>query len=364
MTINPRFGSDRDNEERPADVRLSSASNGSGGVVVRLNEGADRLPTSLSEEPSQAVPLTQAEFLGQLERLAANVSSRVVVAEDKLKFVLLGLLTDGHILLEDTPGVGKTLLAKTLAQSIDGEFARVQCTPDLLPSDITGSSIYNMRDSDFEFQPGPIFANVLLADEINRTGPRTQSALLEAMAEGQVSMDGEVRQLPKPFIVIATQNSSESHGIYPLPDSQLDRFLIWMSLGQPSAEEQVRILSLEENGPDEVRPVITSGDVLGMQTVVRAVSVATPVKEYIVALCRATGEHSLALRGVSPRGSVLLQRASQGWAAMAGRDYVLPDDVKAVASIVLTHRVVSRPGSSISAAELVGEALGSVSVPL
>ena len=330
--------------------------------MVHPERFRERAASSLAGSP--VAPISQERFQNRLDRLTANVTDRVIVTEDKLRFVLLGLLTDGHILLEDTPGVGKTLLAKTLAQSIDGEFARVQCTPDLLPSDITGSFIYNQREVSFEFLPGPIFSNVLLADEVNRTGPRTQSALLEAMGEGQVSMDGEIRKLPRPFIVIATQNSVESHGIFPLPDSQLDRFLVSTSLGRPSADDEVRILSLEESGPDTVRPVLTAADVLGMQARVRSVSVAMPVKQYIVALCRATGEHPLAQRGVSPRGTVLLQRASQGWAAMDGRDYVLPDDVKTVAPAVLTHRMVARPGSAITPAELVGEALSDTPVPL
>ncbi|MBM3944113.1 MAG: MoxR family ATPase [SAR202 cluster bacterium] len=308
--------------------------------------------------------LSQNEFNERLARLVKNVSSRVVVREETLRHVLLGLFTDGHVLLEDTPGVGKTLLAKTIAHSIDGRFARIQCTPDLLPSDITGSSIYNMKEGRFDFVPGPVFANILLADEVNRTGPRTQSALLESMAEKQVSADGVMHALPRPFMVIATQNSSESHGIFPLPDSQLDRFLISMSLGLPSAEDEVEILSREEHGASDVSHVLTSGDILAMQELVTAVSVALPVKEYIVALCRATREHPLIRRGVSPRGSVSLQRAAQGWAAFGGRGFLSPDDVKHVAPLVLAHRLLTRPGANIAPAELIREILTTVPVPL
>lgn len=221
-----------------------------------------------------------------------------------------------------------------------------------------------MREGRFEFVPGPVFANVLLADEINRTSPRTQSALLEAMAEGQVSADGIVHSLPKPFLVIATQNSSESHGIFPLPDSQLDRFMVSMSLGLPTAEDEVEILSREEHGPTEVSPVLSADDVLAMQEVVMRVNVGLPVKEYVVAICRATREHPLMRRGVSPRGAVMLQRAGQGLAAFSGRAFLTPDDVKQAAPLVLPHRVALRPGSSVPASEVIVEILSTVTVPL
>jgi MoxR-like ATPase len=292
------------------------------------------------------------------------ISSTVVVSETSVRYVLLGLVAQGHILLEDSPGVGKTLLAKTLAQCIQGRFSRIQCTPDLLPSDITGTTIFNMKENHFEFKPGPVFCNVLVADEINRTGPRTQSALLEAMAEFQVSADGEVLPLPRPFMVIATQNMAESHGVFPLPDSQLDRFLICMSLGLPSASQEVEILSRAERSLPAVSPVLTTQDILALQEVVRGVRVALPLKEYMVNLARASREHPMVLRGVSPRGTVLLQRAAQGWAAFEGRSYVIPEDVKQVAPVVLPHRMATRASSNVERAALVLEILQTVPVPL
>ena len=306
----------------------------------------------------------QEAFQANLALLVGNISMTVVVAEETLRFVLLGLLTDGHILLEDTPGVGKTLLAKTLAQSIQGRFTRIQCTPDLLPTDITGSSVFNMQENRFEFRPGPVFTNVLVADEINRAGPRTQSALLEAMAEGQVSAEGERHGLGRPFLVIATQNATEHHGVFPLPDSQLDRFLVSMSLGLPSPTQELEILSRDEQGFSTVSPAVTTEDVLAMQEVVRQVKVTLHVREYLVNLCGASRDHPLVARGVSPRGTVLLQRASQCWAALEGRGYLLPDDVKRVAPRVLPHRILVRPGSSLSPTDIIHEILTTVPVPL
>ncbi len=306
-------------------------------------------------------------FQEKLQALVNSISRIVVVSEEKVRFVLLGLVSQGHILLEDTPGVGKTLLAKTLAQSIQGRFARIQCTPDLLPSDITGTSIFNMRENQFEFKPGPVFSNILVADEINRTGPRTQAALLESMAEFQVSADGEVFLLPRPFMVIATQNQSESHGVFPLPDSQLDRFLIRMSLGIPTQEQEIEILSRAEHGlqpASEGSPAVTTQDILAMQAVVRQVNVALPVREYLVNLARATREHPAILRGVSPRGTVSLQQAAQGWAAFEGRDFLIPEDVKKVAPLVMPHRIAARSGTGTSAAEIVQEVLDAIPVPI
>ena len=256
--------------------------------------------------------LTQSRFQEHLSAFIENISRVIVLNEDTLRFVLLGLVSRGHILLDDTPGVGKTLMAKTLARSIEGKFSRIQCTPDLLPTDITGTPVFNMQRSEFEFKPGPVFANILVADEINRTGPRTQSALLEAMAEFQVSADGRMYPLPRPFMVIATQNIAESHGVFPLPDSQFDRFLIRMSLGLPTHSQEIEILTRAEHGLPEVSPVVTSEDVVAMQEVVRQVNVALPLKEYLVNLAQASREHPMVVRGVSPRGTVLLQQAAQG----------------------------------------------------
>ena len=308
--------------------------------------------------------LTQESFQGMLASLEQNIGAVAVVSNDRLRFLLLALVSQGHVLLEDSPGVGKTLTAKSLAQSVDSKFSRIQCTPDLLPSDITGTSIYNMADSQFEFRPGPVFSNILLADEVNRTGPRTQSALLEAMAEGQVSADGKMYGLPDPFMVIATKNSMESHGVFPLPDSQLDRFLIKMSLGLPTAEQELEILTRTEHGMQEAECVLTVEDVKSMQEYVTNVDVSVPVKEYMVRLSRATREHPYISNGVSPRGTVLLQRASQAWAAMEGRVYVVPEDVKIVAPMVLPHRMAIRAAGQVGAEELIYEILDTVSVPL
>lgn len=323
-------------------------------------------PTTVvqSEEGASPAKFDKQEFQKYSDALIANISSTVVVSEEVIRYVLLGLVAQGHILLEDTPGVGKTLMAKTLAQSIEGRFSRIQCTPDLLPSDITGTSIFNMQQSHFEFKPGPVFSNILIADEINRTGPRTQAALLEAMAEFQVSADGEIYLLPRPFMVIATQNMSESHGIFPLPDSQLDRFLIRMSLGLPSASQEIEILSRTEHGLEQVSTVLTTKDVIRMQQMVSQISTAMPVKEYLVNITQATREHPSVSRGVSPRGTVLLQHASQGWAAFEGRDYLIPEDVKNVAPMVLPHRIETHAGSDLTNNEIIAETLKSVPVPL
>ena len=303
-------------------------------------------------------------FRRSLTALVESLRGAVVASEETVRYVLLGLVCEGHVLLQDEPGVGKTLMAKALAGSMDGTFSRIQCTPDLLPSDITGTSILDMRENRFQFQPGPVFSNVLVADEVNRTTPRTQSALLEAMAEFQVSADGLLHPLPRPFMVVATQNMPESHGVFPLPDSQLDRFLISMSLGLPSARQEVEILSRTEHEPPKISPVVTTDEVLGMQQAVRSVVVAPPLKEYIVSLARSSREHPAAVRGVSPRGTVLLQHAAQGWAAFDGRSYVVPEDVKTVAPLVLPHRIAARAPGTSAGAEIIREVLQSVPVPL
>ena len=317
----------------------------------------------VQDDASQASQVSPG-FQELVSSLVENIAKAVVISQESIRFVVLGLITQGHILLEDTPGVGKTLMAKTLANSIQGKFSRVQCTPDLLPSDITGTSIFNMKESHFEFRPGPVFSNSLIADEINRTGPRTQAALLEAMAEFQISADGSVYLLPRPFMVIATQNTTESHGVFPLPDSQLDRFLIRMTLGLPSASEEVEILSRAERGVSKVSPVVSTEDIIAMQEVVKAVSVSLPMKEYLVNLARATRAHSLITRGTSPRGTVLLQQAVQGWAAFEGRSYTIPEYVKRVALLVVPHRIALRPGADATPEQVVKEILETVPVPL
>ena len=304
-------------------------------------------------------------FLERFQRLIDNVASVVVTSPENIQLALLGLFAQGHILLEDLPGVGKTLMAKTIAASIDGVFSRIQFTPDLLPSDITGTSMFDLQRQTFQFVPGPIFANVVLADELNRAGPRTQSALLEAMAESQVSADGTVRLLPRPFLVIATQNMIESYGTYPLPNSQLDRFMVTMSLGHPSREQEVEILRRVERGVSRVAPVLTIDEVVQMQDIVLKVNVVPSVVEYIVNLAAASRESSHLAVGVSPRGSAALLRACQAWAAFDGRPFVIPEDVKKLAPHVWGQRVQAGATEGIaSGQEAIRRLLQSAPVPL
>lgn len=304
-------------------------------------------------------------FQERFERLMSHVSSVVVISDDNLKLALLGLFAQGHLLLEDLPGVGKTLLAKTISTALDGVFSRIQFTPDLLPSDITGTSIFNLRNQTFEYVPGPIFANVVVADELNRAGPRTQSAMLEAMAEGQVSADGTVRLLPRPFFTIATQNLVETHGTFPLPVSQLDRFLVSMALGLPTPDQEMEILSRWEQGLPQPPPVLTPQDVASMQDRTRAVAVAQSVKQYIVNLTAASRQQSQFTLGVSPRGSAAMLRACQAWAAFDGRDFVVPEDVQYLAPPLWGHRVQVRRDADIgSGRQAVTELLRSVPIPL
>ncbi len=309
-------------------------------------------------------PMDAAGFQRRFEAIYDNIVQVVVAPKETVHLALLGLFADGHVLLEDTPGVGKTLLAKSLAQSIDGGFSRVQFTPDLLPSDITGSSIFNPQEGRFSFVEGPVFTNILLADELNRTNPRTQSALLEAMAEGQVTGDGVSRPLPKPFMVIATQNPLDSSGTFPLPETELDRFLIRISIGMPSAEGEMEILMRSEHALPDAARVLSSADVLAMQEFVRRVQVTRPVKEYLIRLVTFARQHPEVRRGVSPRGTVQLQRATQGWAAFNGRDFATPDDVKAVASCVLAHRIAVDDRETALAQAIVHEGLETVPVPV
>ena len=281
-----------------------------------------------------------------------------------IRLCVICLMAEGHLLLDDLPGVGKTLLARTIAQSIGAVFKRLQFTPDLLPTDITGASIYDRAQGGFRFVPGPIFANIVLADEINRAGSRTQSALLEAMGEGQVTADGQSYPLPKPFCVVATQNDVDPYGTFPLPHAQLDRFLMLLSIGYPGEEEQVLILERNERGQPDPTPRLTAPEVCEMQAQVRRVEVARPVKQYIARLLAATREHQEAQLGGSPRAGVQLQRAAQAHAALSGRPYVIPEDVKAVAAPVLSHRLILEPGASLaSTGELVEDALHQVPVP-
>jgi MoxR-like ATPase len=278
------------------------------------------------------------------QSLIVEVERVIVGKRETVRRAVLALLCNGHVLLEDIPGVGKTTLAKALAKSIGGEFRRIQFTPDLLPSDITGSAVFNQKNSEFEFRAGPIFGNVILVDEINRATPKTQSALLEAMEERQVTTDGQTRTLPKPFFVIATQNAIEMTGTYPLPEAQMDRFFCRLSLGYPDRADEAAILGQQQvSHPLElVSMVFPLDEMQEMQTAIRDVFVHASVREYIVDVVRATRESNLLLMGSSPRGSLHLMRAAQANAAMEGSDFVRPDDVKAIATAVLGHRVLAR----------------------
>ncbi len=279
-------------------------------------------------------------------RLLDEVGRAVVGKRAELEVVLLGIMADGHVLLEDVPGLAKTLAARSFARVMGVSFARVQFTPDLLPSDVTGSSIWNQREADFEFRPGPIFTNLLLADEINRAPPKTQAALLEAMQERQVTVDGVTHVLERPFLVLATQNPVEYEGTYPLPEAQLDRFLLRASFGYPSRESEWELLERRiERRSDEVelRPLIDRGRLREMQAAVEQVHVAPSVGRYVVDLVAATRESPSTAVGSSPRGSLALLKLSRCRAALAGRDFVTPDDVKAVAVPALAHRLVLQP---------------------
>lgn len=278
-----------------------------------------------------------------------NVERVIVGKRQAIELVMVALLCDGHVLIEDVPGVGKTMLARAVALSLGCSFKRLQCTPDLLPNDVTGVSIYNQKTSEFEFRPGPAFVNILLADEINRATPRTQSALLEAMGESQVTVDGITRHLPRPFMVLATQNPIEYEGTFPLPEAQLDRFLMRVSLGYPTYEEERQILiNLRRVHPIEsLGQVVNIDDLVRMQPQVWDVAVDDTVSQYIVRLIRSTREHYDLALGVSPRGSLGLFKAAQALAAIRGRDFVLPDDVKLLAPVVIGHRLIIKPESAL-----------------
>lgn len=280
-------------------------------------------------------------LVGDLE---TNIGKVVLGKPDVVRLCIVALLASEHVLLEDVPGVGKTLIGKALARSIAARFCRIQFTPDLLPSDIIGSSVFNAKTSEFFFNQGPIFANIVLADEINRTTPRTQSALLEAMSDCQASVDGHTYSLPKPFMVIATQNPFEFEGTYPLPESQLDRFLLRISVGYPDREDELQVLAIHRRGEpvEELTPVVDCSQVLALQQAVRQVAVDDTIHDYLLDIVEATRNSDELHVGVSTRGALCLYRASQSLALVEGRDYVVPDDVKRLAVPVLAHRVITK----------------------
>lgn len=287
----------------------------------------------------------------KIEQLTTNLSKTIVGKDQAIRLVLVAILSGGHALLEDVPGVGKTLLAKSLARSINGRFQRIQCTPDLLPTDITGTNIFKPNSQEFEFLPGPIFANVLLVDEINRATPRTQSALLEVMEEHQVTVDGESRLVPQPFFVIATQNPIEYQGTFPLPEAQMDRFTVSLSLGYPSPEEELLMLQRQLNPlkVEELQPCISLEEVQQMQHLCSQVRMEISLQQYILNLVRASRQDEEISLGVSPRGTIALQRATQALAFLEGRDYAIPDDVKLLAPYLLSHRLMTVGGRSAKA---------------
>ncbi len=302
-------------------------------------------------------------------KVKASVERVIVGKSEVVELAVIALLCEGHILLEDVPGLGKTLLAKSLARSLGCSFRRIQCTPDLLPSDITGTYVYNQKTTDFEFRAGPVMAQVVLADEINRATPRTQSALLEAMQERQVTAEGETRPLPRPFLVMATQNPIELEGTFPLPEAQLDRFLIKIQVGYPSAEDDRLILSRFRCADPltELKPVISAADLLKMQQACREVHVAADVEDYVIQLIRATRQHAAVELGGSPRAMLALYNASQALAAVRGRAFVTPDDVKYLFTPVLIHRIITKSESRLhghKAEQTLREVIASVPVPV
>jgi MoxR-like ATPase len=276
------------------------------------------------------------------ERVRANVGQVIVGKDAEIDLLLVALLCEGHVLIEDVPGVGKTMLAKSLARSLGCSFQRIQCTPDLLPSDITGISYFNQKTGEFAFRPGPILSQIVLADEINRATPRTQSALLEAMEERQISVERETLPLPRPFLLLATQNPVELEGTFPLPEAQLDRFLLRLRLGYPEGEEERMILRrFRQSQPlTDLQPVLEVQEVLALQQIVKAVLVSEPVESYLLALVQATRTHGMIELGASPRAALALEHASQALAAIQGRTFVRPDEVKRLAPAVLTHRLL------------------------
>jgi MoxR-like ATPase len=302
------------------------------------------------------------------ERIVGNVEKVIFGKHEEVQLAVLGLLCQGHLLIEDVPGVGKTMLAKSIAKSIGGSFRRIQFTPDMLPSDVTGVSVFNQKTREFEFRPGPVMAQIVLTDEINRATPKTQSALLEAMEERQVTVDGKTYPLGRPFLVMATQNPIEYEGTFPLPEAQLDRFMIRVSLGYPSAGDEISILDSQQyvHPVDEIDQVVTVEELIEAQEKVKEVYIDDLVKEYIVAIVNATRKHPDIYLGASPRGSLALYKTSQARAAVLGRDFVIPDDIKALSRPTLAHRLIVSPSARIKDVDprvVVEDVLNSVPVP-
>jgi MoxR-like ATPase len=304
----------------------------------------------------------------RIERIITNLEKVIIGKRPSLELAVLGLVSQGHVLIEDVPGVGKTVLAKSIARTIGCSFNRIQFTPDMLPSDITGVSIYNQKTKEFEFRPGPIMAQIVLADEINRATPKTQSALLEAMEERQVTVDGKTHPLPMPFMILATQNPIEYEGTFPLLEAQMDRFLIRVRLGYPGLQDEITILESQQiqHPLEQLTTVISSEELQDIQRAIKTVYLSDGMKRYIVELVRSTREHPDIFLGCSPRGSLGLFRVAQARAAMLGRNFVLPDDVKALTVSVLAHRIVPNPAArfrNLTADEILSEILKKIPVP-
>jgi MoxR-like ATPase len=309
------------------------------------------------------------EVTATAKKIIGNVEKVIVGKRQQLVLSLVAWFSQGHILLEDVPGVAKTMLARALALSVGCTFRRIQCTPDLLPTDVTGASIYNQKTSEFEFRPGPIFSQLVLADEINRATPRTQAALLEAMGESRVTVDGVTHQLSPPFLVLATQNPVDHEGTFPLPEAQLDRFLMRFRLGYPSMEEELNMLQMlqHEHPITQLGPVASAEELIACQQAVRKVHVDRKVQQYLMQIVHSTRENDELSLGASPRASIALFRTAQALAALRGRDFVQPDDIKYVAGSVLTHRVIVKPESrlrKVTAEQIVHEAIAEVAVPV
>ena len=302
------------------------------------------------------------------ERIIENVEKVIIGKHESVQLTLLALICQGHVLIEDVPGVGKTMLARATAKSVGCAFKRIQFTPDLLPSDVTGISMFNQKTQEFEFRPGPIIAQIVLADEINRATPKTQSALLEAMEERQVTVDGVTHRMPKPFMVMATQNPIEYEGTYPLPEAQLDRFMLRISLGHPSPEDEIKILDSQQiiHPVETISQVATAQEMLQAQDDVKKIHLDPSIKEYIVTLVNTTRTHPDVYLGASPRGSLGLYRTGQALAAIEGRDYVIPDDIKRLTEVTLAHRIIVSPSArirNVDSRAILEEVLQSVPVP-
>jgi MoxR-like ATPase len=315
------------------------------------------------EQPERSPLAPEGAAAAIAVRLAANVSKAIQIRPETLDHLLVALLAEGHVLVEDYPGVGKTALARALARSIDCQFARIQCTSDLLPADVVGASVYDQREQRFEFRPGPVFANVVLVDEINRASPKTQSGLLECMQERRVTVDVNTHELARPFIVLATQNPIEYEGTYPLPEAQVDRFMIRISLGYPSREAEAGMLADHEAGDSvlALAPVVTAAELLAAQDAAIRVTATAPLRDYVVRLLWRTREDPRVDLGASPRAGLMLLRAAKAHAMMRGRDHALPDDVQALAEPVLAHRIVLAPESArTKARDVIADAVASV----